>query len=81
MSTQKQFHSGSLETREMKGEERLSMLQQDFTKIDRFFDTAEHIVERSEVLLSKSKPAIISLFLLLHLVIDLVVVLIFVLTK
>ena len=55
--------------------------ERDFPKIDRFFDTAEHIVERSEVLLSKSKPAIISLFLLVHLVIDLVVVLIFVLTK
>ena len=55
--------------------------KRDFPKIDRFFDTAEHIVERGEVLLSKSKPAIISLFLLVHLVIDLVVVLIFVLTK
>lgn len=53
----------------------------DFPKIDRFFDTADHIIERSEVLLSKSKPAIISLFLLLHLVIDLIVVLIFVLRK
>ena len=53
----------------------------DFPKIDRFFDAAEHIVERSEVLLSKSKPAVISLFLLVHLIIDLVVVLIFVLTK
>lgn len=55
--------------------------KRDFPKIDRVFDTAEHIVERSEVLLSKSKPAIISLFLLVHLVIDLVVVLIFVLRK
>jgi hypothetical protein len=55
--------------------------KRDFPTIDRFFDTAEHIVERSEVLLSKSKPAIISLFLLVHLVIDLVVLLIFVLTK
>ena len=55
--------------------------KREFPKIDRVFDTAEHIVERSEVLLSKSKPAIISLFLLVHLVIDLVVVLIFVLTK
>ncbi len=54
--------------------------KREFPKIDRFFDTAEHIVERSEVLLSKSKAAIISLFLLIHLVIDLVV-LIFVLTK
>jgi hypothetical protein len=55
--------------------------ERDFPKIDKFFDTAEHIVERSEVLLSKSKPAVISFFLLVHLVIDLVVVLIFVLTK
>lgn len=55
--------------------------KREFPKIDRVFDTAEHIVERGEILLSKSKPAIISLFLLVHLVIDLVVVLIFVLTK
>jgi hypothetical protein len=55
--------------------------ERDFTNIDNLFDTAEHIVERSETLLSKSKPAIISLFLLIHLIIDLVVVLIFVLTK
>jgi hypothetical protein len=55
--------------------------KREFPKINAFFDTAIHIVERSEVLLSKSKPAIISLFLLVHLVIDLVVVLIFVLTK
>lgn len=52
-----------------------------FLKIDKFFDTAEHIVERSGSLLSKSEAAFIKLFLLLHLVIDLVVVLIFVLTK
>jgi hypothetical protein len=50
-----------------------------FAKIDRFFDTAEHIVERSGSLLSKSEAAFIKLFLLVHLVIDLVVVLIFVL--
>jgi hypothetical protein len=55
--------------------------KRDFPKIDKFFDSAEHIVERSETLLSKSKPAIISLFLLLHLIIDLIVVLIFVLKK
>lgn len=52
-----------------------------FPKIDRFFNTAEHIVERSGSLLSKSETAFIKLFLLVHLVIDLVVVLIFVLTK
>ena len=55
--------------------------KRDFPKIDRFFDTAEHIVERSGSLLSKSETAFIKLFLLVHLVIDLVVVLIFVLTK
>lgn len=55
--------------------------KRDFSTIDKVFDTAEHIVERSEVLLSKSKPAIISLFLLVHLVIDLVVVIIYVLSK
>lgn len=46
-----------------------------FSKLDSFFDKAEHIVERSEALLSKSKPAVISLFLLVHLIIDLIVVL------
>jgi hypothetical protein len=56
-------------------------VKREFPKIDKVFDTAEHIVERSEVLLSKSKPAIISLFLLVHLIIDLAVVLIFVLKK
>jgi len=55
--------------------------KRDFSKIDRFFDTAEHIVVRSGSLLSKSETAFIKLFLLIHLVIDLVVVLIFVLTK
>jgi hypothetical protein len=55
--------------------------KRDFPKIDKFFDTAEHIAERSEILLSKVKPALISLFLLIHLIIDLIVVLIFVLTK
>jgi hypothetical protein len=46
-----------------------------FPKINAFYDALELIVERSEVLLSKSKPAIISLFLFIHLIIDLVVVL------
>lgn len=55
--------------------------KRDFPKIDRFFDTAEHIVERSETLLSKSKPALISLFLVLHLIIDLIVVLVVLLKK
>ncbi len=52
-----------------------------FPRIDKVFDAAEHFVERSETLLSKSKPAIVSLFLLIHLIIDLIVVLMFVLTK
>lgn len=56
-------------------------VKRDFPKIDRFFDAAEHIVERSGSLLSKSEAAFIKLFLLIHLVIDLVVVLIFVLSK
>jgi hypothetical protein len=55
--------------------------KRDFPKLDRFFDAAEHIVERGGSLLSKSETAFIKLFLLVHLVIDLVVVLIFVLTK
>lgn len=53
----------------------------DFPKIDRFFDAAERIVERSGSLLSKSETAFIKLFLLIHLIIDLVVVLMFVLAK
>jgi hypothetical protein len=55
--------------------------KREFPKLDRFFDTAEHIVERSGSLLSKSETTFIKLFLLVHLVIDLIVVLIFVLTK
>lgn len=55
--------------------------KRDFLKLDRFFDAAEHFVERSGSLLSKSETAFIKLFLLVHLVIDLVAVLIFVLTK
>ena len=51
--------------------------ERDFPKIDGFFDTAEHIVERSEVLLSKSKPLLISLFLF----IETILIMIFVLTK
>ena len=56
-------------------------VEREFPKLDRFFDAAEYIVERSGSLLSKSETAFIKLFLLVHLVIDLVVVLIFVLTK
>lgn len=51
--------------------------KRDFPKLDRFFDTAEHIAERSEVLLSKFKPLLIHLFLF----IETIVVLIFMLTK
>ncbi len=48
-----------------------------FPKIDRFFDTAEHIVERSKGLLSKSKPLLLETFLF----IETIVILIYVLTK
>lgn len=51
--------------------------KREFPKIDRFFDTAIHIVERSEELLSKSKPLLVSLFLF----IETILILIFVLTK
>jgi hypothetical protein len=44
-------------------------------RINSFFDAAELCVERSDKLLSKSKPAVVNLFLFLHLLIDLVVVL------
>jgi hypothetical protein len=69
MSTRLQSHTSSVPAKRA------------FPKLDRFFDTAEHIVERSGSLLSKSETALIKLFLPVHLVIDLVVVLIFVLTK
>ena len=43
--------------------------------INQFFDRAELCGERSDKLLAKSKPAVVKLFLFLHLLIDLVVVL------
>jgi hypothetical protein len=43
--------------------------------INSFFDAAELCVERTDKLLSKSKPAVVNLFLFLHLLIDLVIVL------
>ncbi len=52
-----------------------------FPKITRYFDVAEYCVERAETLLTKSKPAVISLFLLVHLVIDLIVVLVVLLRR
>lgn len=51
--------------------------KREFPRLDWFFDTAEHIVERSEVLLTKSKPLLVSLFLF----IETILILIFVLTK
>ncbi len=69
MSTHLQFDTSSVPAK------------REFPRIDKVFDAAEHVVERSETLLSKSKPAIVSLFLLIHLIIDLIVVLMFVLTK
>jgi hypothetical protein len=51
--------------------------KREFPKIDKFFDTAIHIAERSEELLAKSKPLLVSLFLF----IETILILIFVLTK
>lgn len=51
--------------------------KREFPKLDRFFDTAEHIVERSKGLLSKSKPLLLETFLF----IETLVILIYVLTK
>jgi hypothetical protein len=48
--------------------------QKSSQRINRVFDSAELIVERSEKLLAKSKPAAISLFLFIHLIIDLIIV-------
>jgi hypothetical protein len=50
-------------------------------KINTFFDNAELIVARSDRLLSKSKPALINLFLFLHLAVDLIVFLALLLWK
>lgn len=50
-------------------------------RINRFFDKAELIVERSGALISKSKLAVLNLFLLVHLIVDLIIVLVFVLSK
>jgi hypothetical protein len=43
-------------------------------RINRFFDSAELIVERSGVLVSKCEPVALRLFLLLHLLFDLGIV-------
>jgi predicted nucleic acid-binding Zn ribbon protein len=51
------------------------------TRINSFFDRAELCVERSDKLLSKSKPAVVNLFLFLHLLIDLIVVLVVLMWK
>lgn len=50
--------------------------QEQFPKLNRAFDCAELIVVRVDRLVSLGKPAAINLFLLLHLLIDLVVVLV-----
>jgi hypothetical protein len=47
-----------------------------FPRINSFFDAAELVVERSDRLLSKSKPVVVNLFLFLHLIIDLIIVLV-----
>jgi len=45
------------------------------TRINDWLDRAELIIERTERLVSKSKPAVVNLFLFLHLLIDLIIVL------
>ena len=45
-------------------------------RINQHFDAAELFVTRTEMLLSKSTPTAIHLFLFVHLIIDLIVVLI-----
>ena len=45
-------------------------------RLRRIFNTADEFVERTDILLSKSKPAVINLFLFIHLIIDLIVVLV-----
>jgi hypothetical protein len=49
--------------------------------INRKFDNAELIVERTGALLSKSKPVLLELFFVVHLVLDLGLILWFVLRK
>lgn len=46
------------------------------SRINRLFDFADLIVIRTERLVSLGKPAAVNLFLLLHLLIDLIVVLV-----
>jgi len=46
-----------------------------FPRINTFFDAAELVVDRSNRLVSKSKPVVVDLFLFLHLIIDLIIVL------
>jgi hypothetical protein len=52
-----------------------------FQKLNRFFDVAELIVTRTDRLVSLGKPAAINLFLMLHLLIDLIVVLVVLLKR
>ena len=53
----------------------LSVKQDSTDRINRAFDNAELIVERTGVLLSKCEPVALKLFLLLHLLFDLGVIL------
>jgi hypothetical protein len=55
--------------------------QREFPKITRFFDVAELIVTRTDRLVSLGKPAAVNLFLMLHLLIDLIVVLVVLLKR
>ena len=52
-----------------------SLQNPSFSKLNRFFDALELIVTRVDRLVSLGKPAAINLFLLLHLLIDMIVVL------
>ena len=55
--------------------------KREFPKIDKFFDTAEHLVKRSDEFLSNTELAMLRLFLRVHLIIDLVVIIVFLLSK
>jgi hypothetical protein len=47
-----------------------------FPKLTAFFDSADYIAQRIDHFVSIGKPAAINLFLMLHLLIDLIVVLV-----
>ena len=55
--------------------------KEEFPKIDKFFRAAEYFVKRSDEFLSNTELAMLRLFLRIHLIIDLVIVLVFLLSK